>query len=244
MPPRRWSSPGSADVSKLMYHMRINRNLLDHDLLAAFDVQMRASVSASLSGDLPDHSWWQATTGVTCAGPGLRTAVGVTLPAFVASRITCRPWCPPRLTTSASLLASRVSPTWPSMTRAPTQPLRVFSRRTRRTRPQLLLGQLDEALAERELLWRNVLSGTEDAMQDLPSPSLRNAHPPGTKALEDPGPHRHLCGHGSASRAASGARAPKLLRLPRTTTGTWRRRGRPHVDLAPEPASRHCRGVR
>ena len=33
---------------------------------------------------------------------------------------------------------------------------------------QLLLGQLDEALAERELLWHNVLSGTEDAMQDLP----------------------------------------------------------------------------
>ena len=32
---------------------------------------------------------------------------------------------------------------------------------------QLLLGQLDEALAERDLLWRNVLSGTEDAMQDL-----------------------------------------------------------------------------
>ena len=39
---------------------------------------------------------------------------------------------------------------------------------------QLLLLQLDEALAERELLWRNVLSGTEDAMQDLPTPSLRH----------------------------------------------------------------------
>ena len=38
-----------------------------------------------------------------------------------------------------------------------------------------LLGQLDEALADRELLWRNVLSGTEDAMQDLPSPFLRHA---------------------------------------------------------------------
>ena len=32
---------------------------------------------------------------------------------------------------------------------------------------QRLLGQLDEALAERELLWRNALSGGEDAMQDL-----------------------------------------------------------------------------
>ena len=88
--PLRLFSPG-ADVSKLMYHMRINRDLLDHDLLAAFDWQMRASASASLSGDLPDHSWWQATTGVTCGGLGFRTALGVALPAFVTSRIMCRP---------------------------------------------------------------------------------------------------------------------------------------------------------
>ena len=70
-----------ADVSKLMYHMRINGDILDHDLLASFDGQLRASVSNSLSGDLPDHSWWQATTGV----------VTVALPAFVASRILSRP---------------------------------------------------------------------------------------------------------------------------------------------------------
>ena len=76
-----------ADVSKLMYHMRINGDLLDHHLLAAFDGRIRASVSASPSGDLADHSWWQATTGVTCGGLGLRTALGVALPAFAASRI-------------------------------------------------------------------------------------------------------------------------------------------------------------
>ena len=80
-----------ADVSMLMYHMRINGDLLDQDLLAAFDGQLRASVSASLSSDLPDHSWWQATKGVTCGGLGLRTALGFALPAFVASRIMCRP---------------------------------------------------------------------------------------------------------------------------------------------------------
>ena len=51
-----------ADVSKLMYHMRINGDILDHDLLASFDGQLRASVANSLAGDLPDHSWWQATT--------------------------------------------------------------------------------------------------------------------------------------------------------------------------------------
>ena len=44
-----------ADVSKLVYHMRIV-DMLDHDLLATFDGQLRASVSASLCGDLPDHS--------------------------------------------------------------------------------------------------------------------------------------------------------------------------------------------
>ena len=37
-----------ADVSKLMIRMRINGDLLDKDLVAAFDGQLRASVSASL----------------------------------------------------------------------------------------------------------------------------------------------------------------------------------------------------
>ena len=54
------------------------------------------------------------------------------------------------------------------------QPSRALLRRFPTDAAQLLLGQLDEALAERELPWRDVLSGTEDAMQDLPSPSLRH----------------------------------------------------------------------
>ena len=80
-----------ADVSRLMYHMRINGDMLDHDLLGSYDGQLRASVANSLAGDLPDHSWWQATTGVTVGSLGLRTAVTVALPAFVASRILSRP---------------------------------------------------------------------------------------------------------------------------------------------------------
>ena len=79
-----------ADVSKLMCHMRTNDDLLDQDLFAAFDGQKRASASASVSGDLPDHSWWQATTGVTC-----RQAVPTHGAWGRASRITCRPWSPP-----------------------------------------------------------------------------------------------------------------------------------------------------
>ena len=35
-----------AGVSKLMYHLRINGDILDHDLLASFDGQLHASVSA------------------------------------------------------------------------------------------------------------------------------------------------------------------------------------------------------
>ena len=80
-----------ADVSKLMYHMRINGDMLDQDLLVAFDGQLWASVSASLNGDLPDHSWWQVTTGVSCGRLGLRTTLDIALPAFVASRIMCCP---------------------------------------------------------------------------------------------------------------------------------------------------------
>ena len=38
----------------------------------AFDGQMRAFVSASLSGDLLDHSWWQATTGARPLGRASR----------------------------------------------------------------------------------------------------------------------------------------------------------------------------
>ena len=37
-----------------------------------------------------------------------------------------------------------------------------------RTPDQRHVAQPDEALAEPELLWRNVLSATEDAMQDQP----------------------------------------------------------------------------
>ena len=132
-------------------------------------------VSASLNGDLPDHSWWEATTGVTCGGLGLRTALANALPAFVASRIMCRP------------LVSTIVDHFSRAFGVPTQLItaeydaRTDAALTRlvATLPpnaaQLLLGQLDEALAERELSWRNVLSGVEEAIQDQPTPFLRHA---------------------------------------------------------------------
>ena len=105
-----------ADVSKLMYHMRINGDILDHDLLASFDGQLRASVSNSLSGDLPDHSWWQATTRVTVGGLGLRTAVPWKLTStstrfvFVWDALAPRSPPPAPLATQASWIRARRTP--------------------------------------------------------------------------------------------------------------------------------------
>ena len=49
-----------ADIPKFMYHMRIDSDVLYHDVLASFDGDLRSAVSASLCGDLSDHSWWEA----------------------------------------------------------------------------------------------------------------------------------------------------------------------------------------
>ena len=79
-----------ADVSRFTFHLRLNGDRVDHSLLAMFDTQLRAAESASLIGDLPDHSWWQATTDVLFGGRGFRTAQSVALPAFMASRLVSR----------------------------------------------------------------------------------------------------------------------------------------------------------
>ena len=89
--------------------------------MGAFDGQMRASVSASLSGDLPDHSWWQATTGVTCGGLGLRTRLGSRFPPSWGA-----------------------GPSWPSTTH---EALARLVSTLPTNAAQLLVGQLDEALA-------------------------------------------------------------------------------------------------
>ena len=122
----------------------------------AVDGETRASVSTSPSGDLPDHSWWQATTGVTCGGLGLRTALGAALPKFVANRIMCRPLVSTMVdhfslafgTPSKPIMAEYDARTDAALARlVSTLPTNAA---------QLLVGQLDEALAERELLWHNV----------------------------------------------------------------------------------------
>ena len=148
-----------ADVSKLTYHMRIHGDILDHDLLASFDGQLRASVATSLAGDLPDHSCWQATTGVAVGGLGLRTAVTVALPAFVASRILSRPLVATMVDhLCAAIGASRQTIMAEYDARTDEALSRLASTLSTATALDLL-AKLDEAYAECHLSWQNVLSG-------------------------------------------------------------------------------------
>ena len=174
-PPKLVLTRQSADVSKLMYHMRINGDIPDHDLFASFDGQLRASVSNSLCGDLPDHSWWQATTGVSVGGLGLRTAVTVALPTFVASRILSRPLV---VTMMDHLCAASGASRQMMMAEYDARTDEALSRlaSTLTTATALdLRAKLDEAYAASHLSWQNVLSGSESAMRDQPSPAPRHA---------------------------------------------------------------------
>ena len=139
-----------ADMSKHMYHMRINGDLLDHDLLAAFDGQMLASVSASLSGNLPDHSWWQAITDVICGGLASARRLGSRFPPSWPAASLCRTVVSTMIDHFSLAFAPRASPSWTSTTRALTKPLRALSPPSRRTQGN---SRWDSSLAERELLW-------------------------------------------------------------------------------------------
>ena len=115
-----------ADVSKLMYQLRINGDILDHDLFASFDGQLRASVSNSLCGDLPDHSWWQATR---CVGwrPGATHGrdCGSARPSCRAASYLVPSWSPWWIL-SARPLGPLVKRSWRSTTHVRTKPYPVL----------------------------------------------------------------------------------------------------------------------
>ena len=153
-----------ADVSKLMYHTRISGTCWTRTSWSLL-TDSCGPLSALRS---MDHSWWQATT-----GPPRRWASRSPHPSPAAS---CAALC---------LVSTVVDHFKPRLRRPePAHHGRVRVRtdaalaRLVATLPpnaaQLHREQLDEALAERELTWRNVRSG-EEAMQDQPTPSLWHA---------------------------------------------------------------------
>ena len=98
--------------------------------------------------------------GVTVGGLELRTAVTVALPAFVASRAAIgasRQTIMAEYDARTDEALSRLASTLPTSTALD------------------LLAKLDEAYAESHLSWQNVLSGSEPAMRDQPSPAPRHA---------------------------------------------------------------------
>ena len=79
------------DVAKLTYTLRCSGDRVAEAVLEEFDGGLRAALESTLGGALRDTSWWQATTSVRAGGLGLRESTAVSLPAFLASRITARP---------------------------------------------------------------------------------------------------------------------------------------------------------
>ena len=123
-----------------------------------------------------DHDWTRgATTGVAVGGLGLRTAVTVALPAFVASRILSHPLVVTMVDhLCAAIGASRQTITAEYDARTDEALSRLASTLSTATALDLS-AKLDEAYAECHLSWQNVLSGSEPAMQDQPLPAPRYA---------------------------------------------------------------------
>ncbi len=80
-----------ADVSKVMYTLRLNGDRLPEDVLTSYSAVLRASATRTLAGAVGDDQWSQATCATKAGGLGLRPAEEVALPAFVASRIGAWP---------------------------------------------------------------------------------------------------------------------------------------------------------
>ena len=79
-----------ADVNKVVYLLRLNGDKMNKSELDELGVIQRSGVAHTLSGDIGDLAWSQATNAQKRAGLGLRSATELALPAFVASRTASR----------------------------------------------------------------------------------------------------------------------------------------------------------
>ena len=140
-----------ADVSKLMCRMRINGDVLDHDLLASFDEQLRGLVSASLCGD----SWWQPPRGSLVA-------------AWASARPLELPFTPssPAASCDAPLVSSMVD----HFSAAVGNSSQLIKAEHDTRADEALSSPLSRQLLPRSWLpsscGANFFPGTEDAMQD------------------------------------------------------------------------------
>ena len=75
-----------ADVNKVVYLLRLNGDKLAASELEELTRIQRSGVAHTLSGDVGDLAWKQANGGQKKAGLGLRSALELAMPAFVASR--------------------------------------------------------------------------------------------------------------------------------------------------------------
>ena len=80
-----------ADVSRLLYHLRLNGDRVQDGHLEKFDCDLKATLEGITGGDLHDLAWSQASMGVQHGGLGLRQAGATSLAAFVSSRYASRP---------------------------------------------------------------------------------------------------------------------------------------------------------
>ena len=114
--------------------------------------------------------------GVSCGGLGL-PAIGAAPPAFLVSRAMCRPLV---TATVGRFCAAFGTPSQPIPAEYDTRTDEALSRLVCTLTvavAQDLLVEVGEALPKRGLLWRSVLTGTDDAMRDLPTlPAARTRH--------------------------------------------------------------------
>ena len=159
-----------ADVSKLTCHMRVNGDLLDQDLLVAFDGQLRASVSAPLDGDLPVHSWWLAPLQASAADWASARRWGLRSPTSSPVASCAAPWCPPWSITSALPSVSRISSSWQSTTRVLMQPSRASFRRFRPTQLSFFWDSLTTPWLSVSFPGATSSLGSETPCRTSPSP--------------------------------------------------------------------------
>ena len=79
-------------VPELMYHMRINGAVLDHNLLVSVGGHLRSALIASLCGDLPCHSWWASHHGVASRSIGFRPVCRATRVRGQPRTLVCDHW--------------------------------------------------------------------------------------------------------------------------------------------------------